>query len=1208
MAAAVGMNDIAKMLSTRGGDISTIGGAIGCMTAMISADAREKDNTTSNDVKQIKEFVCGDGGTLGSLFQYIGTLIQEQTKEIQKLAAGNKSKKLVKDDITKSLKKVSDGIESKLDKIIDSLKVIASSQGGNVKWGNTKKFKDSVEKFKDSIKLDKKKMKNDRIAKLLETLEKLKAVNLKDLVLFKPKMKLLEGIAPQISKFGKNLDAKNLSKANSFVESLPGFLKNLKKVSIMSRFVREKDLERIYKILGFGSKRGKGDYSILGLIDKFAALNQKKVKKAKKNTALIFGVVKDICFGIGLLVLFSPLILIGGILTKPLQWALFGFKGDGGLIGLLGKLADNDKKIKKANKAIMWMSLGFVALGIGLGVLFALTDNIDLAQLILIAAATTVLAVLSVQLGKKKDKIQEGTEAMICLSLGIAALGLGLGILFHLTDDVDLVQLILVAATTAVLALVTILLGKKKDEMKDGAEAMVYMAIGVGALGLGLGILFYCTQNIDLMQLLMVAATTVVFGLITGIFGEFKDNIKEGTEAMLWMSLGIAVLGISLGILFWATKDVTWEQIGMVAVSLLMFGISTVVLGVLNKSGMIYEGAIAMAVMGAALIPFGFAMKLIMGSVKGLKWSEFAIVPVALLMFGGAVVGLGAMMCTGFGAIAWFAGLGAIAGLGAALIPLGIAMKLLMKSAKEVNLKDIDNLSAAVTKIFKTFSDMEDTGWRDRRKMRKNVDVLEYIGYKLSPLAKSLKTFNDVAPDSIDKAMRAILKIANFFFSPDSELNSMNNNFLTRIKARATANTIGNITRNFKGLADGLRTFNDVAPDSIDKAMRAIQRIADYFFQPKSLLNSLFRRSATKDADAIGKISGCVYNLAKGLKDFNEVGNRSIDKAMEAIQRIANYFFSPESVLNGLFRKSATKDADAIGVIADNMYKVGEALKTFKEAGSKSIDYLVESVNRISKLFFGSSVKRPDWTIARSIRWCMEEISEAIEDFADETEGINPDDILKYMTVVTRISNEVLASWKDEYTKHALGISTSINSLVNAFEDSGWFYIEKLEATKDFFKQMSNPFFVAAGKTLSNGSEFIRTIEKVDMDKVTALTDMFDAFSSIGSWRMNIFGGFDKRVKQFTEACIELVRAINGNTEAINSSEEEVTVKNENGEEQKVKRKDAELLPKQMKILNVDELAMAIADQMNSLNVDCDANVNLQINNENGNEWRISRM
>ena len=106
----------------------------------------------------------------------------------------------------------------------------------------------------------------------------------------------------------------------------------------------------------------------------------------------------------------------------------------------------------------------------------------------------------------------------------------------------------------------------------------------------------------------------------------------------------------------------------------------------------------------------------------------------------------------------------------------------------------------------------------------------------------------------------------------------------------------------------------------------------------------------------------------------------------------------------------------------------------------------------------------------------------------------------------------------------------------------------------------------------------------------------------------NVFSNFDKRVKQFTDACIELVNAINGNTDAINNSEEEVTVKDVSGEEKTVKRKDAELMPKQMVMLNVDDLAMAIADQLNSLNVDCDANINLQINHEYGNEWRISRM
>ena len=57
MANAVSLNDVARMLSTKGGDMSTIGGAIGCMTAMISSDARDKENTTSNDVRKIKEFI-----------------------------------------------------------------------------------------------------------------------------------------------------------------------------------------------------------------------------------------------------------------------------------------------------------------------------------------------------------------------------------------------------------------------------------------------------------------------------------------------------------------------------------------------------------------------------------------------------------------------------------------------------------------------------------------------------------------------------------------------------------------------------------------------------------------------------------------------------------------------------------------------------------------------------------------------------------------------------------------------------------------------------------------------------------------------------------------------------------------------------------------------------------------------------------------------
>ena len=53
-----------------------------------------------------------------------------------------------------------------------------------------------------------------------------------------------------------------------------------------------------------------------------------------------------------------------------------------------------------------------------------------------------------------------------------------------------------------------------------------------------------------------VAVSIAGFGLITSIFGQISESIKEGSKSMLWMSLGIAGLGLGLGVLFSLTKNV----------------------------------------------------------------------------------------------------------------------------------------------------------------------------------------------------------------------------------------------------------------------------------------------------------------------------------------------------------------------------------------------------------------------------------------------------------------------------------------------------------------------------------------------------------------------------------------------------------------------------------------------------------------------------
>ena len=1027
MAKAVSLNDVAMMLSTKGGDISTIGGAIGCMTAMISGDARDKENTTSNDVRKIKEFIYGDGGSLSSMIDRIQLEISDQTLQIQKILDGKQEKKLVNSDITKMIKSATDGLEKRLDRILDSLSLIAKNQGGNVKWGSTKKTKDSIEQFKASLS-DKKKMKDSRIGKLVSMLTELKAISFKDLLLFKPKMMMLEKINPQINSFAKSLNEKNIAKVSGFLEKSPKMLENMNLTLKLAKKIKQKDLDKLYNILGISDKGKKPKRnSLLGIVNVFANLDKRTLEKSHKNANIIFGTIKDICLGIGTLVLFSPVILLAGIISKPLEWALFGFKGEGGLVGIFSKLSKKSNEIKKANKSIMW------------------------------------------------------------LGLGVGALGLGLGIMFALTKDVDW-------------------------------EQLGFIAVSIGALG-----------------------------AITAVLGLFPDKVKEGSKAMVWLGLGVGAIGLGLGIMFALTKDVDWEQMLIIGVSIAALGGMTYALGYFDEDGKIKEGSIAMAIMGAALIPFGFAMKLLMGAVRGIKWKEVGILGTSILALGGVVIGLGFLMCTGLGVIAWGAGLAGIAALGAALIPFGIGMQKLSKVSKEIDKNSIEELVKTTKNIFDSLSGV--VSKENRKAAKKNAKALGFIGESFEKLGNSLKIFNEVGPDSIDKAMNAIKKISEYFFSEDSELNKM---------------SIG---------------FSE-------------------------------RRKAKKNADAIGVISDCVWRLAKGLKDFNEVGPSSITNAKDAIDTIANYFFSPDSTLNSMNtgwskRKKAKKNADAISVIADSMYKISQSLKDFQNVGGNFVDKVIESIDKIANYFF--TKKDFDGGFIKKFKGGMKKLSDTIAYFNKKTKDIDCNKISSIVETFEKISSRVFETWKDDYSKRAVQIKNSIKNLIEPFDEGGKNYRKNVNATTKLFEQMSNPSFASAGETMRRASSFVRAINTVDMEKAMSLTEMFKSFASLGK-TSNVFSNFDKRVKQFTDACIELVNAINGNTDAINNSEEEVTVKDVSGEEKTVKRKDAELMPKQMVMLNVDDLAMAIADQLNSLNVDCDANVNLQINNESGNEWRISRM
>jgi hypothetical protein len=139
---------------------------------------------------------------------------------------------------------------------------------------------------------------------------------------------------------------------------------------------------------------------------------------------------------------------------------------------------------------------------------------------------------------------------------------------------------------------------------------------------------------------------------------------------------GAAALLIVAAALFVAAKafqefgSVEWESVGKGLVGLA--GLAVIAYALSKVQGDMISGAIAIAILGAALIPFAFALNM-MSSVN----SEGLIASgIALIAFTGAVFGLGAVLASGVGAIVFGAGVIGLIALGGAMIVLGAGLNM----------------------------------------------------------------------------------------------------------------------------------------------------------------------------------------------------------------------------------------------------------------------------------------------------------------------------------------------------------------------------------------------------------------------------------------------------------------------------------------------------------------------------------------------------
>ena len=149
-----------------------------------------------------------------------------------------------------------------------------------------------------------------------------------------------------------------------------------------------------------------------------------------------------------------------------------------------------------------------------------------------------------------------------------------------------------------------------------------------------------------------------------GSKGPKASNLLKGAAAILILAAALFVAAKA----FQEFGSVTWPAVGMGLASLVGLAGIAYVLG--KAQGEMIKGALAVAILGAALIPFAFSMNLIAGLDIGAVMSAAA----GLVVFSAAIFGLGLLMSSGVGAVVFGAGLVALAGLGVSMMLLGAGL------------------------------------------------------------------------------------------------------------------------------------------------------------------------------------------------------------------------------------------------------------------------------------------------------------------------------------------------------------------------------------------------------------------------------------------------------------------------------------------------------------------------------------------------------
>jgi hypothetical protein len=465
--------------------------------------------------------------------------------------------------------------------------------------------------------------------------------------------------------------------------------------------------------------------------------------------------------------------------------------------------------------------------------------------------------------------------------------------------------------------------------------------------------------------------------------------------------------------------------------------------------------------------------------------------------------------------------------------------------------------------------------------------ILEPFGNTVSNLV-ALKKMENLPKSLVWDTLDAMRSIANYYLNNpiDDDAEDNAEDYLDIMEPFSLTIT----------LLSKLKKMSQIPKDTVKDTLVVMYLISDFY--KRITFKGIFGSSLTANFVTNSVKSFCKsVNDLKEIEGFESIPVESIKDVISAMLSIS-FFYKNVSFSKNIRLKSILTEyiVDKFTTMAKN---IQDKFNDIKPIDYNAVNSIVESCHEIIS-FYGNTIF-----------------------FIKMQKIINMNDSIKLFVGTANYLSDNLKAFSRETYGGVNNATKSMKNILRFLSRNTLNKRQRKQARKNLtiLEKMAFAMSSISKITPSNISDIgnalmttIGEVESIDITKVQAVTNLFNAFNEINKSE-NIINKFTDSVNKFTNACQKLMVIMNENTNAINKGNsfkfdrfKLFGDKNDDTENSSVEIYGGEQ-SNEVRITNVDEIARRIADRINgSLSVDmADTQIQLLINGTGGNEWTITK-